>query len=75
MEKKIWKCLYVMACNFNDFDARAYAEIKYGLIDDEWDTTYGEIVEPRTTQAHQLRFERAIDRVIEIIEKKIGVDH
>jgi len=71
MEKEIWKSLLVMANNFNDFDAPKYAEIKHGLVDDEWDTIYGEIVEPRTSEAHQQRFERALDRVIQILENKI----
>ena len=74
MEKEIWKSLLVMANNFNDFDAPKYAEIKHGLVDDEWDDAYGDSVEPRTTIAHQVRFERALDRVIQILENKVGVD-
>ena len=72
MEKEIWKSLLVMASNFGDFDRPKLAELKHGLVDDEWDDTYGESIEPKTTKAHQKRFERALDRVIETLEKKVS---
>ena len=72
MEKEIWKSLLVMACNFHDFDKPKHAELRDGLVDDEWDDTYGETIQPRTTQAHQDRFDRALDRIIEILENKVA---
>lgn len=71
IEKEIWRSLLVMACNFQDFDAPKYAELRHGLVDDEWDDTYFQTIQPRTTEAHQDRFDRALDRIIEILERKV----
>ena len=71
MEKEIWRSLLVMAWNFQDFDAPKHAELRNGLVDDEWDDTYGETIQPRTTQAHQDRFDKALDTIITILEKKV----
>ena len=72
MKKEIWNSLLVMAYNFNDFDAPKFGELRHGLIDDEWDDTYGETVQPRTTKAHQKRFDRALEEIIQTIENKVN---
>jgi|SaaInlStandDraft_1057018.scaffolds.fasta_scaffold03702_4 hypothetical protein len=72
MEKEIWRSLLVVANNLSDFDKPKYSELKFGLVDDEWDDAYGEPIEPRTTEAHQKRFDSALDRVIQILENKVG---
>tara|TARA_R100000479_G_scaffold32239_1_gene13059 strand:- start:156 stop:386 length:231 start_codon:yes stop_codon:yes gene_type:complete len=71
MEKEIWRSLLVVACNLNDFDAPKYNEIKYGFIDDEWDCAYSDPIKPRTSKAHQKRFDKALDRVIEILQNRV----
>ena len=72
MKKEIWNSLLVVAYNFNDFDAPKYAEIRNGLVDDEWDETYGETVQPRTTKPHQKRFDIALEEIIQTIENKVN---
>jgi len=71
IEKEIWRSLLVIADNFSDFDKSEYARLRHGLVDDEWDDAYGEPVEPRTSEVHQERFDKALNRVIDIIQKKV----
>jgi len=72
MKGEIWNSLLVMALNFSDFDAPKYGELRHGLVDDEWDDTYFKTIEPRTTKAHQKRFDIALEEIIEFLEKKVS---
>ena len=72
MQREIWNSLLVMALNFNDFDPAKYGELRHGLFDDEWDDTYGETIEPRTTKAHQKRFDIALEEIIKILQNKVN---
>jgi len=71
IEKAIWCCLLVMADNLSDFDKTEYARLRHGLVDDEWDDAYGEPVEPKTSKVHQERFDKAQNRIINILRKKV----
>ena len=70
IEKEIWRSLLGIAGNFSDFDKPEYARLRHGLVDDEWDSFF-EPVEPRTSKVHQERFDKALNRVIDIIRKKV----
>lgn len=72
IEKEIWHSMLVLANNFQDFDAPEYGRLRHGLVDDEWDDAYGGTVEPRTSKTHQQRFDKALNRVIEILQKKVA---
>jgi len=60
MEKEIWNALSVIVDNFQDFDPSVYYGLKYGAEDED--------EPPTTSKSHQDRFDRALDRVWEIIE-------
>ena len=70
IEKEIWRSMLCLASNFSDFDAPEYGRLRHGLVNDEWDTLF-EPVEPRTSKVHQQRFDKALNRVIEILSKKV----
>lgn len=67
MEKQIWGSLLTMARNLYDFDRAEYERLRHGHEDDDWDWPDAR---PRTTIKHAMRFDRALDRVVEIIERK-----
>ena len=67
MEKEIWRSLLTMAENFYDFDRSKYEELKHGL---NWEKArYDEGIPRRWSQStpKQRRFDRALNRVVEII--------
>ena len=68
MEKQIWGSLLTMARNLYDFDRAEYERLRHGHEDEmTWDLPGAR---PRTTIKHAMRFDRARDRVVEIIERK-----
>ncbi len=71
IKKQIWESLMVIAINLEDFDDRKFQELRNGLINEEWDDRFCEKVEPRTTKAHQKRFDLALTEIIESIERKV----
>ena len=71
MEKEIWRSLLTMAENFYDFDRSKYEQLKHGL---NWEKARYDEGIPRRSQAvtpTQRRFDRALNRVVEIIGRKV----
>ncbi len=68
IEKEIWRSMVVMAYNFQDFDRQVFENLRNGHIDDDWD--YPD-AEPLSSKAHQERFDKALNRVVEILSKKV----
>ena len=67
MEKEIWASLLTMARNFWDYDRAELERLRHGHGDDDWDRR---TAQPLTTEKHQERFDRALNRVVEIIQRK-----
>jgi len=68
IEKQIWDSLLTMARNLYDFDRAEYERLRHGHEDDDWDMRDAR---PLSTEKHQERFDRALRRVVEIIERKV----
>ena len=71
IEKEIWRSLLIIVDNFSDFDAPEYGRLRHGFVDDEWDHAYGEPLEPKTSKAHQERFDKAQQKIVNILRKKV----
>ena len=69
MEKEIWGSLATFAYNFHDFDRHEYERLRHGHENDDWDYPNAQ---PLSSEKHQERFDRALNRVIEIIQKKVN---
>jgi hypothetical protein len=65
MEKEIWGNLLTISRNFYDFDRAEYERLRNGHDDWDWPDA-----QPLSTEKHQERFDRALNRVAEIIERK-----
>jgi len=65
MEKKIWDSLLTIARNLRDFDRVEYERLRHGLRYPKWEDT-----PPLSTEKHQARFDRALARVVQIIQRK-----
>jgi len=61
--------MHTIAYNFHDFDRAVYEELRNGHEDDDWDCPNAQ---PLSSEKHQERFDRALNRVIEIIQKKVN---
>jgi len=66
MESEIWVLLGDIVTNLEDFDGRGYHRLRHGM-----ETLWGMEVETTTT-THQQRFDRALNRVFEIIQEKVN---
>ena len=69
MEKQIWSSLHIMAAEFYQFDSAEFERLRNGHQDDNWD--YPD-AQPLTTEKHQERFDKALIRVTEIIQRKVA---
>ena len=67
IEKEIWRSLLTMAANLYDFDRAEFERLRHGHEDDDWDWPGAR---PISTEKHQERFDRALNRVTEIIQRK-----
>ena len=68
MEKHIWGSLLTMAANLYDFDRAEFERLRHGHEDEmTWDRLDAR---PISTEKHQERFDRALNRVVEIIQRK-----
>ena len=67
MEKQIWGSLLTMATHLHDFDRAEYERLRHGHEDDNWDWRDAQ---PLSTEKHQERFDRALHRVVQIIQRK-----
>ena len=69
MEKQIWNSLLTMARNLYDFDRAEFERLRNGHEDEmTWDRRDAQ---PLSTEKHQERFDRALNRVIGMISRKV----